>query len=300
MTNLSKRVIRQKYLLLMALPAIALIFIFNYLPMYGVIIAMKNYKTGVSIMRAEWVGLKWFSTFFRDPYAWRLFRNTVLLGFWSLAWGFPSPILLALLFNELSNPKFKKLTQTISYLPHFVSTVVIVGILKELVSKDGPINALIASLGGEPILFFTKASWFRTLFVVSNIWQSVGWGTIIYLAALAGIDPQLYEAAIIDGATRFDRVRYITLPCLMPTASILFILNVGSIVGADTQKVLLMYSEQTYETSDIIGTYVYREGMKNMRYSYSSAVGLFMSALSFMIAYTTNMVSRRLSDNSLW
>lgn len=299
-TRLVRTASRQKYLLLMTLPALILIILFNYIPYYGVIIAFKNFKIGRTITNSPWVGLRWFDQFFRNPYWWRITSNTFLLGFYSLIFGFPAPVILALLLNELRSSKFKKTIQTISYLPYFISTVIIVGILKELTASNGPINGLIRAMGGQTILFFTEPGWFRTLFISSGIWQGLGWGSIIYLAALAGVDPQLYEAATIDGASRWRKAWNITLPSIKPTITVLLILNIGGILGADSQKVLLMYNAQTYVTADIIGTYVYREGVQGMQYSYTTAIGLMMSVFSFALVFLTNMISRRMSGESLW
>lgn len=300
MSRFTKTLYRQRHLLLMTLPALALVILFNFIPYYGVTIAFKNYKIGHTIANSQWVGLRWFQQFFSNPYWGRITANTFLLGFCGLLFGFPAPVVLALLLNELRGRRLKKAVQTISYLPYFISTVIMVGILKELTASDGPINALIRALGGQTILFFSDPSWFRALFVGSNIWQGVGWGSIIYLAALAGVDPELYEAATIDGASRWRKMWSITLPSIKSTLTVLLILNIGGILGADFQKVLLMYGPQTYETADIIGTYVYREGVQGMRYSYTTAIGLLMSVFSFLLVFFTNQVSRRLSGESLW
>jgi len=265
-----------------------------------VIIAFKNYKVGLSIIDSPWVGLKWFETFFRNPFAWRLFRNTFMLGVFSLLFGFPAPILLSLLLNEMTSAGYKRVVQTVSYLPHFISTVIIVSLVKEITSLDGLLNNMLSVFGIPRKAYLMEPSWFRSLFVISGIWQGVGWGTIIYLAALSGVDPQLYEAATIDGATRWNKVWNITLPSVLPTVSILLIMSVGGILGADFMKVLLMQNSLTYETSDIIGTYVYREGLENARFSYSAAVGLMMAGFSFLMVYGTNWFSRKFSENSLW
>lgn len=251
----------------MVLPAFVVVLIFSYLPMYGVLIAFKNFTIIKGVWGSPWVGFKWFKLFFDNPMWWRLMRNTVLLGFYSLLFGFPAPIILALLLNEIKFNPLKRTIQTISYLPHFISIVIIVGMLKELASLNGLFNNLIVRFGGESILFFSESEWFRPLYVVSGIWQNIGWGAIIYLAALSGIDPELYESAVIDGANRFRRAMHITIPSILPTISILFILRIGGILSADFQKVLLMYNALTFETADIIATFVYREGILNARYS---------------------------------
>ena len=295
-----KELNKQKYLLLLAVPAFTVVLVFHYLPIYGIIIAFKNYRVGRGTWGSAWVGLKWYRQFFVNPLAMRLFRNTFLLGIFSLLWGFPAPIVLAILLQELRNQHFKKLVQTISYLPHFISVVIVVGMLKEIVSLDGPVNHVLERLNIDSVIFFARPEGFRTLFVGSGIWQNVGWGTIIYLAALTGVDPQLYEAAVIDGANRWHKIIHISVPCILPTITVLLILSVGGIVNSDFMKVLLMYNPVTYETADIIGTYVYREGIVSARYSYGTAVGLFMSILSFTFLYIANMISRRISETSLW
>lgn len=298
--NFIKKCKKQKYLILMSLPAFLIILIFSYFPMYGILMAFQNFNVAKGVSGSPWVGLKWFKLFFDNPLGFRLLKNTFLLGIYSLLWGFPAPIILALLMNEIYHEKFKKIVQTISYLPHFISTVVIVGMLKQMGSYDGLFNQITGVFGMEPISFFLKPEWFRTLFIGSGIWQGVGWGTIIYLAAISSIDPQLYEAAILDGANRWHNIKYVTLPSIFPTITILFILSIGGILGADFMKVILMYNTKIYEVADIIGTYVYREGIQGARFSYTTAVGLFMSIISFILIYSANFLSKKFSETSLW
>ncbi len=290
----------QKQLIFMILPGVILIFIFNYIPMYGALIAFEKYNPAKGIFGSEWVGLKYFKMFFSNPLAWRLIKNTFLLGFYSLLFGFPAPIILALLMDQIRNLPFKKAIQTISYFPHFISTVVIVGLIKEFFAADGFINLIIKIFGGDSISFLTKASWFRTIFIGSGIWQGIGWGTIIYLAALSNVDPQLNEAAAIDGANRWQKVRYISWPAILPTTTIMLIFAISGILGSDFQKILLMYSPSTYSTADIISTYVYREGIQGGRYEYSAAIGLLMNLVSCVLIIGANKASKTLSDNSLW
>ena len=294
--------LKQKYLIFMTLPGITVMLLFHYYPIYGIQIAFKNFNIGLGITGSPWAEpfLKWFNLFFSNPLIGRLFRNTLLLGFYSMLWSFPAPIILALIFNEVRSTKYKRVVQTISYLPHFISTVIIVGLLKEIFSFTGPINSFFKQFGIVPINFMSEPGWFRTLFIGSGIWQGVGWGTIIYLAALSNIDVELYEAADMDGANRIQKMIYITIPSILPTVAVLFILNSGSMLNADFQKVLLMYNPQTYATADIISTYSYREAFETMRYSYSAAVGLLMSLISFIFLWFTNKVSKTLSENSLW
>ncbi|HHY81620.1 MAG TPA: sugar ABC transporter permease [Clostridiales bacterium] len=295
-----KRFIQQRWLIAMIVPAFLILFIFHYIPIYGIVIAFKNYRAPLGIWGSKWVGFKYFIQFFQNPFHWRVLRNTVLLGLYSFLWGFPAPIILSLLLNEVKHARYKRFVQTISYLPYFISVVIIVGIMKEMLAMDGIINNTIAALGGERIGFFIEPKYFRSLYVISGIWQGLGWGTIIYLAALAGVDVELYESAIIDGANRWHQMWHITLPSIMPTIVVLMILNVRGILGSDTQKILLMYNPSTYETADTIQTYVFREGIEGAQYSYSTAVGLLMSVISFIILYITNKIAQKTSDYSLW
>lgn len=298
--KLGRDCIRQRQLIYMVIPGVVLVFIFCYVPMYGAAMAFQNYNPVKGVFGSEWVGLKYFQMFFSNPYCWRLFRNTFLLGFFSLLWSFPAPIILALLLDQLPFLRFKKTVQTISYFPHFISAVVIVGLVKEFASIDGVLNQITGLFGTQAVSFMTDPTWFRTLFIGSGLWQGIGWGTIIYLAALSGVDPQLYEAATIDGASRFQRVRYITWPTIVPTTSIMLIFAVSGILGSDFQKILLMYSPATYETADIIGTYVYREGIEGGRYEYTAAIGLMMNFISCALLLIANKASKMLTDNSLW
>ena len=251
-------------------------------------------------MGSPWVGLKYFQSFFANPLATRTIRNTLLLGTYNLAWSFPAPILLALLFNELRNERFKKLVQTVSYYPNFVSTVIIVGMLPSFCAADGLFNGIRGAFGLPAANFMSDARYFRTLFIASGIWQGVGFGTIIYLAALSGVDPELYDAADIDGAGRLRKIWHINLPHIRPTIIILFIMAIGGMFNADMQKVLLMYSPSTYEVADIIATYTYREGIEGARFEYSTAVGLFQTAVNFLFLVSANFISRKLSDTSLF
>jgi putative aldouronate transport system permease protein len=299
-TELAKTIKKQYLLVFMVLPAFVVILIFNYFPMYGVQIAFRDYKVAFGITGSPWVGLKHFQAFFTNPFAFRTLKNTLLLGIYGFLWSFPAPIILAIFLNEIKNTQYKRIVQTVSYLPYFLSTVIIVGLLKTFTSLDGIFNRLAILTGNEPILFFLRPEWFRTLYIGSGIWQGVGWGSIIYLAALTGVDMELYDAAAIDGANRLQRIWHISLPSIFPTISILLILNTGSILATNFEKVLLMYNPNTYSVADVIGTYVYREGIMNAQMSYSSAVGLFTSVLSFILLFITNTISNRLSGNSLW
>ncbi len=291
---------RDRYLWLLCLPGILFFIIFHYIPMGGVIMAFEDYMPLKGILRSKWVGLKYFQQFFGGNNFWRLIRNTMLLSLYTLMVGFPTPILIALLLNECQFPKYKKVVQTITYLPYFISTVVIVGMLVNFVSPvDGIINVLIRLCGGSSINFLGEARWFRTLYVSSNVWQFAGWTSIIYLAALSAIDPQIYESAVIDGAKRFQALIYITIPSLLPTIIVMFILRMGSIMSIGFEKVILMYSPGIYETSDIISTYVYRRGLLGSQFGFGTAVGLFNSLVNTFLLVTFNALSRKVSETSL-
>ena len=293
--------IRYRVMIFMALPGVILVFIFSYIPMYGVIIAFKEYSISKGTWGSPWVGLEHFRDFFSNPFAVRTIKNSFVLGILAFVFSFPAPIILALLINEIPFAGFKRVTQTISYLPHFISTVIIIGILKRLTSIQGGLfNQIVESFGLEPIIFFEEPGWFRSLYIGSGIWQGVGWGTIIYLAAIAGCSPTLYEAAIIDGANRFQRALHITIPTILPTVSILLILSIGGVMGSDFEKIILMYSPSTFSTADVIATYTYRSGIVQAKYSFSAAVGLFNTAVGFVLVYSANRISRKISGNSLW
>lgn len=292
---------RDKYLLAMFLPILAYYIIFHYLPMSGAIIAFKNFKPGKGIYNGDWVGLKWFIQFFESPYAFRTVRNTVLLSLYSLLFGFPTPILFAICVTEIVNDKIRRIVQTVSYLPHFISTVVMVGMITNFFSmNNGIVNVLIGRLGGEQINFLINPRWFRTLYVGSGVWQSFGFNSIIYIAAIAGIDPCLYEAGKIDGITKFKQVWYITIPMITPTITILFILQLGQIMSVGFEKVYLMYNSSVYETADVISTYVYRKGIESSNYSFASAIGLFNSVINFAFVFVANRLCRITTQTSLW
>lgn len=273
---------------------------FRYVPMFGIIIAFQDYDPWSGFAKSPWVGLKHFEFFITGPYFARVMMNTILLNALGLIFGFPAPIIYALLLNEIRVGKFKKITQSISYLPHFISTVVIVGILMKMFGYTGVVNKFIVQFGGETKPFFSLSEAFRPLYIGSGIWQGLGWGSIVYLASIAGINPELYEAAIIDGANRFQQVIRITLPSILPTIMILFILQVGQMLDVGFEKVFLMYNPSTYETADVISTFVYRRGIENLQYSYGTAVGLFRAVLSFILLVSANRLSRALTKSSLW
>jgi putative aldouronate transport system permease protein len=299
-TRLKKDIIRNRYIYLMIIPVVLYYIIFKYWPMYGAQIAFRDYDLRKGIMGSEWVGFQNFRDFFDAYYFTRLLTNTILLSVYNLLIGFPAPIILALLLNEVTNKAFKRLVQTVTYLPHFISTVVICGIILDFLSSDGVVNNILNILGIDTIRFMIEPQWFRTVYVSSEIWQHVGWGTIIYLAALTNINPELYEACTIDGGGRFRKMISITLPGIAPTIIILLILRMGSIMNVGQEKVLLLYNPNIYETADIIQTFVYRKGLLEANYSYSSAIGLFNSCINFVLLVIVNKISKKVSETSLW
>lgn len=276
--------------------------IFRYIPMFGNVIAFRRYRAGSSIFGDEWSGLKYFKQFMNDGQFWRAFRNTLTLNFSYLLVRFPLTLIFALLLNEIKCLPWKKFVQTVSYLPHFISMIIVAGMIKEMVSANGPINTLLASLGKDTLSFIALPEWFPTIFVASGIWQGLGWGTILYLAAIAGISPSLYEAATVDGANRFQRVWHITLPCILPTITTLLILDIGGLVGSGGafEKVFLLYNPMTYETADIVSTYVFRMGVGSGNYSYATAVGLFEGLINLVLLTTANIVSKKTTESGLW
>ena len=274
--------------------------IFHYAPMYGIIMAFKDFSVAKGISGSDWVGLEHFKNFFNDIYAWRIIRNTLLLSLYHLVFGFPFPIILALLLNEVRSKFFKKTVQSITYLPHFISVVVICGMVVEFTSHSGLINDIIAMFGGERTSFLLDQKYFRTIYTITGIWQNLGWDSIIYLAALTAVDPELYEAASIDGAGRFKQFLHVTLPSILPTIIVLLILNMGKFMSQGSEKVILLYNENTYETADVISSFVYRRGLINADYSFSTAVGLFNSLVNLLLVVSTNTLSKKFSESSLW
>lgn len=274
--------------------------IFKYVPLYGLQIAFRDYKITKGIWDSAWVGFEHFQTFFEGLYFWRLIGNTLIISLYEVVFAFPAPILFALLLNELTNEGFKKIVQTITYLPHFISTVVICGLLVQFCSKDGLINQLIAFFGSEPTDLLMHKEYFRTIYIASGIWSGFGWGSIIYLSALAGVDQEQYEAAYIDGAKRLQRMFYITLPGIMPTIIIQLIMKLGGLMSVGSEKILLLYNGLTYEVADVISTYIYRMGLIEHNYSFSTAVGLFNSVINIILLVSANTLSRRYSETSLW
>jgi putative aldouronate transport system permease protein len=298
--NLLWDIRKNKYLYIMLSPVLLYYVLFHYLPMYGAMIAFKDYSPIRGIWGSAWTGFDHFIQFFNGPYFIRTLKNTLLLSFYELLFGFPAPIVLALLLNEIRLSWFKRAVQSITYMPHFISLIVICGMIKDFTSTGGFIASLVAWLGGPQDSLLLLPEWFRTIFISSGIWQHVGWGTIIYLAALTTIDPEQYEAAKIDGANRWKQMRYITLPGIVPTIIILLILDLGRLMNVGFEKIILLYNPSTYETADVISSYVYRVGLQEFNYSFSSAVGLFNSVINFFLVILSNYISRKVNDTSLW
>jgi len=291
----------------MFLPGLLYFIIFHYIPMFGVIIAFKDYSPWLGVLRSPWVGLKNFYEFFSGPYAWRLIRNTLLLNIYWLIFGFPIPIAFALLLNEVNNELYKKVVQTVTYFPFFLSMPIVAGLVVQLLSPStGIVNILLTRVfKREPIYFLTRPEYFRTIYILANIWRSMGYSAIIYLASLTSIDPTLYEAAVIDGANRWQRTRFITIPGLIPTITILLILSTGHILSVGIDLILLLYNPMTYETADVIGTFVYRRGIVGLGgtapdLSLGTAVGLFQSTVGLVTVIIVNNIARRISETSLW
>jgi putative aldouronate transport system permease protein len=274
--------------------------IFRYLPMFGNVIAFRRFYPGGNIFGEYWVGMRYFRLFWSDPAFWHVFTNTLIIGGLTLVFIFPMPIVLALLLNEVRSRFFKRFVQTVSYLPHFLSIVVVAGIVIQLTSMDGVINQALRAIDQAPIPFLQRAEWFRAIYVSSEMWQTVGWGTILYLAALTTIDENLYEAARIDGANRWRQTWHVTLPGIRPTMVTLLILNIGSFMAVGFEKVLLLYNPLTYPTADVIPTYLYRVGVVSGSFSYATAIGLFESVIGVALVLSANTISRRTVGTSLW
>ena len=292
---------RDKYLVYLFIPCFLYYLIFKYIPMFGIVIAFQDYSPYLGYFKSEWVGVQNFIDFFESIYFWRLIRNTLVLNVYDLLLGFPVPIIFALLLNEVTNQGIKRFVQTVSYLPHFISIVIVVGIMHSFLSPNsGIVNILLNNMGKDTIDFWTEPKWFRPLYIGSGIWQGFGWGSIIYLAAISGIDPNLYEAAEMDGARRLRKMIHITIPGIMPTIVILLILRLGNMMSVGFQKIILMYNGATYETADVISTYVYRKGIAGGEFSFATAVGLFNSVINLILIFAANTFSRKIGETSLW
>lgn len=298
---LGRRIAKYKHIYIILLPVLLYYLIFCYLPMAGNIMAFQKYSITKGIFRSKFVGLANFKSFLTAYNFWQVMRNTLLINIYDLAIGFPAPIILALLLNEVRHIRFKKAVQTITYMPHFISTVVISSMILSFVSSDGLINQIRAMFGGESISYMIMPQYFRTIYVVSNVWQTIGWGSIIYIAALAGVDQELYEAATIDGAGRWKQMLNVTLPGIAPTILILLIMRIGQLLSIGYEKIILLYNPTVYETADVISTYVYRRGLlEGGNYGYSAAVGMFNSVINFILLASANKISRKLSGSGLW
>ena len=298
--RIKRELVKNRYLYLLAIPVIAFYALFLYGPMFGLVIAFKQYNIGQGIFQSKWVGFQYFQEFFKSIYFSRTLLNTFIISFADILFGFPLPIIFALLLNELRGTRFKKTVQTVTYLPHFISMVVICGMITDFFSTDGVISRLIAMLGGENMNYLASPKWFRTIFVGTNVWQSFGWNSIIYLAALTGVDAQLYEAATIDGAGRFKQLWHVTLPGILPTIMIMLIMRLGQVLSVGYEKIILLYSPSTYNVADVISSYVYRIGIGGSRYSYSAAVGLFQSVINVLMLLLANRLSAKFSETSLF
>jgi putative aldouronate transport system permease protein len=295
-----KTFMEQRSLWIIALPGIAWYAIFAYGPMGGLLMAFENYSPARGLFGGPWVGFKWFSQFFQSQFALQLIRNTLLISVYSIIFSFPVPIILAIMLNEIRSSGYKRFAQSVSYLPHFISTVIVVGMMANFLAPDGLINNVISILGGQRRQFMAMPQWFRFLYIGSGIWQNAGWNSIIYLAAIAGINAELYEAATVDGASRFRQIFCVTLPCILPTIVILFIMSAGSLLSVGYEKIILMYNTATYETADVINTYVYRRGIGGGEFSFGAAVGMFQSVVNMIVIVSANAISRKVSETSLW
>lgn len=296
----ASRILKYKHIYIILLPTILFYLIFRYIPMFGNVIAFQKFSITKGILESPFVGLKNFTDFLSNYKFWQLLRNTVSINVYNLIFGFPAPILLAVLLNEVRSTRFKRTVQTVTYLPHFISTVVVSSMILTFVSSDGMINAVRGMFGLDKISFMTEPNYFYPIYVLSEIWQKIGWDSIIYIAAIASIDQELYEAATIDGAGRFGKAWHITLPGIIPTIAILLIMRIGHMLTIGYEKIILLYNPSIYETADVISTYVYRRGLLEGDYSYSAAVGVFNSIINFILLMTANFCSKKVSGSGLW
>lgn len=291
---------RNGTLYLILLPVLAFYIVFHYFPMFGIVMAFERFNPTKGFFASDWVGFKWFAQFFNSYYFTRLLKNTLLLSAKDILIGFPAPIILALLLNELKNRRFKKTIQTISYMPYFISVVVMSKLIIDFFSSTGAVTQLFVLFGMEPTNMLGDNRYFQSIFVGTNLWQYCGFNSIIYLAAISGVDPELYDAAIVDGANRWQQTLHVTLPCISTTIIILLIMRLGSLFSVGYEKIILLYSPAVYETADTISSFVYRSGMKEANYSYSAAVNLFNSLMNFILLISFNFLSRKLTEKSLF
>ena len=298
--TLSRDFQQNKYKYLLILPVLAYFIIFCYKPMYGLVIAFQDFRANLGISRSQWVGFRNFRVFFNDPYFFRLFRNTLSISLLSILFGFPAPIILAILLNEIKNVTFKRTVQTITYMPYFISMVVVAGLIKTYTTQGGIFSQIAIALGGTGKNFLMFPNYFYPIYVISDVWQHIGWNSIIYLAAITGIEQEQYEAAIIDGAGRFRRIISVTLPNLLPIIMVLFILRMGGILNVGFEKIILLYNPNIYSVADVISSFVYRRGIMEAAYSYATAVGLFNSVINIVFLVTANYLSRKFTESSLF
>lgn len=300
MQRTGKIIWKNKAVYVMLLPVIIYYILFHYKPMYGIIIAFQDFNPRRGVAGSDWVGFQHFIDFFTGDYFGRLLLNTLRLSFATLIFGFPIPIILALLINELRSKKFSKIVQSITYMPHFVSMVVLCAMIRQFVGANGFITNFMTMFGYEGGSMLTKSQYWIPIYVLSNIWQGAGWGSIVYLAALTGIDSELYDAAKVDGANRWKQTLHVTIPCILPTIIIMLIMRVGQIMGVGYEKTILLYDGAIYDVADIISTYVYRRGLLDRQYSFSTAVGLFNSVVNFILVIIANKISKKTTETSLW
>lgn len=303
-TNQGKQIFRdlkrRPYVYLMLIPVLSYYAVFHYTPMVGVIIAFKDFSARFGIFGSPWAGLRHFESFFNSIYFTRVVRNTVLISVYDILFGFPAPIIFALLINELKGKIFKRTIQTVSYLPHFISIVVVCGLIRDFFSTTGNVNSVLGGFGFPIVQYLNQANWFRPIYIGSNVWQSFGWNSIIFLAALTSINPQLYEASRIDGAGRWKQTLFITIPGILPVVVTLLILRIGNVMSVGFEKIILLYNPMTYETAEVISTFVYKKGILEMNYSYGAAVGLFNAVINCMLLIFANYLSRRINETSIW
>lgn len=291
---------RNKLKYLMVLPVVIWYILFCYKPLYGILVAFKNYSPGKGIWGSDWVGMKYFMEFFRDPNFLRTLKNTLLLSFYSIVFEFPIPIVFAILVNEIGNRHVKTVSQSISFFPHFISLVVICGMITQFCSNNGIISQLMQLITGEKKVLLQEPGFFRPMYIISSIWQETGFSSIIYFAALCGINNELYEAAGLDGAGRFGKIIHVSLPGIMPTIIIMLILRVGQVMSLGADKVILLYNPLTYETADIISSYVYRKGLQDFNWGLSTAVGLFNNVVNVICLVAVNQIAAKVGETSLW
>lgn len=294
----TKRLYRYRYLYLVSLSALAFMIIFHYVPLYGIQIAFRKFRAVDGIWGSQWVGLTYFTRMFREETFLQVFRNTLIISGLKMFISFPSGVLFALILNEVRNTKVKRTVQTISYMPHFLSWVVIAGVIKSILSLNGPINILLDTLGLDKVMFLTKSSFFRPTVIITDIWKNMGWSSIVYLAAITGIPREQYESSQIDGASRIQQMLYITLPSILPMVSVMFLMRIGRIVNAGFDQIFNLYNPLVYDVGDILDTYVYRVGLKDMNFSYSTAIGLFKNVLGVILLLIMNNVTKRMGNDN--